>query len=84
MTDSPFKWEDQFNLNRTVPKQILAALIHGAQEWYDHIYECARWQKGGLVEWYEDDIEQIKEFRAVTTALKYMLNDDSTRTFPEP
>ena len=80
----PFEYETQFDLTKTVPKAGLKALIHGAQEWYDHIYECARWQEGGLVEWYEDDIEHIHEFHEVTAALKYMLKDDSTRTFPDP
>ena len=79
-----FEYETQFDLTKPVPKAVLKALIHGAQEWYDHIWDCARWQSGGLVEWYEDDIESVKEFRAVTAALTHMLKDDSTRTFPDP
>ena len=87
-----FEYETQFDLSKMrgktecgiIKPSALKALIHGAQEWYDHIYECARWQKGGLVEWYEDDEESIREFRAVTAALTFMLKDDSTRTFPDP
>ena len=84
MESSPFKYEQQFEIGRTIPNRVAKALIHGAQEWYDHIYECARWQPGGLVEWYEDDIESVKEFREVASALAYMLKYSSTRTFPEP
>lgn len=78
-----FEYETQFDLDRTVPKGVLKALIHGAQEWYEQIYDNAR-ESGGLGEWYEDDEESIREFRAVTAALTYMLKEESTRTFPEP
>jgi hypothetical protein len=79
----PFAYETQFDLTRTVPKAVLKALIHGAQEWYEQIYDNAR-ESGGLGEWYEDDEESIREFRAVTAALTFMLKEDSTRTFPGP
>ena len=78
-----FEYETQFDLDRTVPKGVLKALIHGAQEWYDYIYENAR-EHGGLSGWYDDDEEAIQEFRAVTAALTSMLKEESTRTFPEP
>lgn len=83
-SDELFAWETQFDLTRTIPQAVLKSLIHGAQEWYDHVYENARWADGGLSGWYEDDKALIREFHAVTTALKYMLKDESTRTFPDP